>query len=57
MRNIIYDIGTTTKTGQRGVGMYVVKKIIDESLGTIEFKIDNGTWWDINIPMERSLNK
>ena len=56
MRNIIYDIGTTTKTGQRGVGMYVVKKIIDESLGTIEFKVDNGTWWDINIPMERSLS-
>lgn len=54
MKNKIYDIGTTTKIGQRGVGMYVVKKIIDEMHGTIEFSVDNGTWWDISIPMKRS---
>lgn len=57
MRNIIYNIGTTTKTGQRGIGMYIVKKIIDETFGTIEFSVDNGTNWDITIPMERSLSK
>ena len=57
MKNKIYDIGTTTKNGQRGVGMYVVKKIIDEMQGKIEFSVNNGTWWYISIPMERSLNQ
>ncbi len=54
MRNSIYEIGTSTKTGQRGVGMYIVKKIIDEMQGTIEFRVENGTSWDISIPMKRS---
>ena len=31
--------------------MYIVKKIIDESNGTIEFKVDNGVLWNITIPM------
>jgi len=50
----IYTLGTTTKLGQRGIGMYIVKKIIDESLGIIEFSCENGTLWNINIPMKRS---
>lgn len=54
IKKTIYDIGTTTKTGQRGMGMYIVKKIIDEMHGKIEFTIDNGTLWDITIPMKRS---
>ncbi|MBU3153358.1 ATP-binding protein [Clostridium estertheticum] len=57
MKDKIYEIGTTTKTGQRGVGMYVVKKIIDEARGTIEFSVNNGTWWNISIPMERSISQ
>ncbi|MBZ9608760.1 sensor histidine kinase [Clostridium estertheticum] len=54
IKNTIYEIGATTKIGQRGIGMYIVKKIIDEMHGKIEFSVENGTWWDISIPMKRS---
>ena len=54
IKNTIYEIGSTTKIGQRGIGMYIVKKIIDEISGKIEFSVENGTWWDISIPMKRS---
>jgi two-component system, CitB family, sensor kinase len=54
MRNEIYQIGTTSKPGQRGVGMYIVKKIIDEAQGEINFEVENGTTWHIRIPMKRS---
>ena len=37
-REKIYEQGFSTKEGQRGHGMYIVKKIIDESNGTIEFR-------------------
>jgi len=51
--NKIYEQGFTTKEGQRGHGMYIVKKIIEEANGTIEFKVDKGVLWDITIPMVR----
>ncbi len=35
-------MGFTTKDGGRGFGMYIVKKIIDEAKGTIDFKVDEG---------------
>ena len=54
IKNKIYDIGTTTKVGEHGIGMYIVKKIIDEMQGKIEFSVENGTCWDISIPMKRS---
>jgi len=53
-RGKIYEQGFSTKDGQRGHGMYIVKKIIDESNGTINFKVDEGVLWNINIPMRRS---
>ena len=49
----IYKQGFSTKDGQRGHGMYIVKKIIDEAKGTIEFKVDKGVLWNITIPMIR----
>ncbi|MEW8995568.1 MAG: sensor histidine kinase [Clostridium sp.] len=52
-RNKIYEQGFTTKEGQRGHGMYIVKKIIEEANGSIEFKADKGVLWDITIPMVR----
>lgn len=52
-RNKIYEQGFTTKEGQRGHGMYIVKKIIEEANGNIEFKVDKGVLWDITIPMIR----
>lgn len=51
--NKIYEQGFTTKEGQRGHGMYIVKKIIEEANGSIEFKVDKGVLWDIIIPMVR----
>jgi two-component system CitB family sensor kinase len=50
-RDKIYEQGFSTKEGQRGHGMYIVKKILNECNGTIELKIDNGVHWDITIPM------
>lgn len=47
----IYDMGVTSKTGQRGYGMYLVKNIVDEAKGSINFKLNNGTTWYIDIPM------
>lgn len=47
----IYEQGFSTKEGQRGHGMYIVKKIIDECNGIIEFKVDKGAFWNITIPM------
>ena len=54
MKNKIYEMGTTTKIGQHGLGMYIVKKIIDDMKGNIEFTVQNGTFWDVSIPMKRS---
>jgi len=53
LREKIYEQGFTTKEGQRGHGMYITKKIIEDAGGTISFKADNGVFWDINIPMLR----
>jgi len=50
-RNNIYDQGFTTKEGQRGHGMYIVKKIVEDAGGSVEFKVDNGVLWNITIPM------
>lgn len=52
-REKIYEQGFSTKEGQRGHGMYIVKKIIDEANGTIEFAVDEGVLWNITIPMTR----
>jgi two-component system CitB family sensor kinase len=53
-REKIYEQGFSTKEGQRGHGMYIIKKIIDEFNGTIYFDVDEGVLWDITIPMTRS---
>lgn len=53
-RDKIYEQGFSTKDGQRGHGMYIVKKIIDECGGTISFDVDEGVLWNISIPMKRS---
>lgn len=52
-REKIYEQGFSTKEGQRGHGMYIVKKIIDEYSGTIDCKVDEGVLWNISIPMRR----
>lgn len=47
----IYEQGFTTKEGQRGHGMYIVKQIIDRANGKIELKVNKGVNWNIIIPM------
>lgn len=51
--NKIYEQGFTTKEGQRGHGMYIVKRIIEEAGGRIELNVDRGVNWDLTIPMAR----
>lgn len=53
-REKIYEQGFSTKDGQRGHGMYIVKQIVDECCGTINFDVDEGVLWNISIPMKRS---
>ncbi|WP_160689867.1 sensor histidine kinase [Clostridium sp. C2-6-12] len=53
-REKIYEQGFSTKDGQRGHGMYIVKEIINECGGTINFDGDEGALWNISIPMKRS---
>lgn len=53
-RDKIYNYDFTTKVGQRGHGMYIVKNIIDASNGIINFQVTKGVTWNIIIPMVRS---
>jgi two-component system CitB family sensor kinase len=53
-RGKVYEQGFSTKEGQRGHGMHIVKKIIDEANGIIDFEVDEGVFWNITIPMTRS---
>jgi two-component system CitB family sensor kinase len=48
----IYNKGTTTKRGQRGFGLWIVRKYVEELQGEIELKSsqDEGTSWEIFIP-------
>lgn len=57
IRDKIYNSGFSTKPGQRGYGMYIVKKIIDEARGEIKLIADNGTEWHVEVPMERNGDK
>ncbi len=49
----IFNQGFSTKEGQRGCGLSIVKKIIEECGGTICFTSEEGVQWEIAIPMER----
>jgi len=55
LRPYIYKLGVSSKSGQRGYGMYIVKKIIDDAQGGICFEVDEGTRWEIVIPKMRHL--
>ncbi|WP_035377916.1 ATP-binding protein [Fervidicella metallireducens] len=50
----IFERGFTTKPGNRGIGLSIVKQIIDYAQGSIEIIQDNGVIWDIFIPMKGS---
>lgn len=52
IRESIFDRGVTTKKGNRGLGLSIVKEIVDCAGGTIRLMQDHGTIWDIFIPKE-----
>lgn len=52
IRHRIYEQRFTTKSGQRGYGMYIVRKIVDRLNGKIDLTVCGGTSWYIEIPME-----
>ena len=43
IRDKIFLRGYTTKSGYRGFGLNIVKKIVDAAEGAIELKSDSGT--------------
>lgn len=53
LREKIFEQGFSTKEGQRGCGLFIVKKIIEEYGGAIHLTSEDGVQWDITIPMER----
>ena len=56
IREKIYEPRFSTKSGQRGYGMYIIKNIIDHAHGEIILSIDNGTAWYVKIPIESGEN-
>ncbi|MDW5300121.1 MAG: sensor histidine kinase, partial [Sedimentibacter sp.] len=56
IREKIYEPRFTTKLGQRGYGMSIVKSIVDNANGEIILSVDNGTSWYIKIPMQGGEN-
>lgn len=53
IRDSIFQKGVTTKSGNRGFGLHLIKKIIDRANGEIFIEHNNGTKWLISIPMKR----
>ena len=49
----IFTRGFTTKNGNRGFGLSIVKQIINYAGGDINILQENGTIWNIYIPMKR----
>ncbi|MBU3143633.1 sensor histidine kinase [Clostridium sp. CF012] len=49
----VFVRGFTTKPGNRGFGLSIVKQIVDYAGGDINILQDDGTIWDIFIPMKR----
>jgi len=51
----IFEKGVTTKEGNRGIGLNIVKEIVDNAGGTIRWYEDNGTTWDVYIPARKGI--
>ena len=49
----VFNRGFTTKEGNRGFGLSIVKEIVKDAGGSINITQENGTIWDIYIPMKR----
>lgn len=49
----IYERSFSTKVGQRGYGLYIVKNIVEGAGGTITLETESGTAWFIEIPQPK----
>lgn len=53
IRENIFKKGFTTKKGNRGYGLNIIKSIVYSVEGKIKLICNNGTQWEISIPMKR----
>jgi two-component system, CitB family, sensor kinase len=54
IKDNLYKLGVSSKEGQRGCGMYIVKKIVDYSGGKISLEESSDKIsWNITLPVER----
>lgn len=47
----VFELGVSTKQGNRGYGLYNVKRILDEAGGTIEVTSEEETEWVVEVPV------
>lgn len=55
IREKVYERSFSTKAGQRGYGLYIVKNIIETAGGTITLLSEEGTAWFIEIPKQEGI--
>jgi two-component system CitB family sensor kinase len=53
----IYEKGFSTKGGNRGYGLYLVRSIIENAEGIIDYVYDEGVRWYVNIPRDKSIDR
>lgn len=53
IRENIFKKGFTTKKGNRGYGLNIIKNIVHSVEGKIKLICNSGTQWEISIPMKR----
>lgn len=56
IRQRIYERSFSTKIGQRGYGLYIVKNIIEQAGGSITLETEPGTAWLIQIPKQKETD-
>ncbi|MDF1616277.1 Spo0B domain-containing protein [Petrocella sp. FN5] len=53
----IYEKGFSTKGNNRGYGLYLVRSIVDNAEGIIDYVYDEGVRWCVNIPRDKSIDR
>jgi two-component system CitB family sensor kinase len=53
----IYEKGFSTKGKNRGYGLYLIRSIIENAEGIIDYVYDEGVRWYVNIPRDKSIDR